>query len=285
VKRVAVATCAVPDVDPDAPLLLAALRAEGLSADERAWDDPTVDWDGYDLVIVRSTWDYTSRRDDFLAWARAVARLANPYETLVYSSDKHYLSDLAGRGVAVVPSRFVDVGAPAAFPWPGDGDVVVKPAVGAGSIDAARYRKDEAAAAHAHVADLHARGRDALVQPYVGSVDSEGERALVFIEGVFTHALVKGALLNVAAQDRDLLYRREQMSLADFDAEAVGVAARVLAAVGAEDLLYARVDLVRQGSTWAVLELELVEPSLFLTYHEPAAAALAAAVARRVARV
>ncbi len=282
-RRVAIATCAGESPDPDAPLLLAALGVQGIEAEERRWDDPSAVWDDYDLVVVRSTWDYTSRREDFLAWARSVPRLENPYETLVYSSDKHYLGDLAGRGLAVVPSRFVDVGAPPTFPWPGDGDVVVKPAVGAGSKDAARYRREEADAAVAHVARLHARGRDALVQPYVDSVDTEGERALVFVDGVFTHALVKAALLNVGERDRDFLFRREQMSLADFDAEAVGFAARVLEAAGAGDLLYARVDLVRSGGTWAVLELELVEPSLFLTHCEPAASALAAAIARRVA--
>lgn len=287
-SRVAIATCAGVDVDPDAPLLLGALRAHGVEAEQRVWDDPAVEWHGYDLVVVRSTWDYSARRDEFLDWAREVPRLANPYEVLVYSSDKHYLADLAARGVEVVPSHFLDVGAPSTFDWaevtgPARGDVVVKPAVGAGSMHAERFTEADAASAFAHVADLHARGRDVLVQPYVSSVDTEGERAMVFIDGAFSHAMHKAALLNVTELDRNFLYRRRQMSLAPLDPETLAVAVRVLASAGASDLLYARVDLVRHEGLWRVLELELVEPSLFLTHYESAAGVLAAAIARRVA--
>ncbi|MGH9019914.1 MAG: hypothetical protein ACRDV0_02735, partial [Acidimicrobiales bacterium] len=145
--RVAVATCAHAD-DPDSHALLAALGDEGVDADARDWDAPEVQWDAYDLVVVRSTWDYATRRAEFLAWARRVRHLANPYPVIEYSSDKHYLAHLASRGVRVVASTFVDVGDEVALP---DGDVVVKPAVGAGSIDAARWRADQRDAAIAHV--------------------------------------------------------------------------------------------------------------------------------------
>ncbi|MGH9019482.1 MAG: hypothetical protein ACRDV0_00455, partial [Acidimicrobiales bacterium] len=128
---------------------------------------------------------------------------------------------------------------------------------------------------------LHAAGRDALVQPYVGSVDEHGERALIYIDGAFSHAMTKAAMLNVAPDRRDRLFRIEQMSLASAEPDALGAADAALGAAGFSDLLYARVDLVRDGDEWAVMELELVEPSLFLTYHEPAARDLARAIARR----
>jgi len=275
-----VATCAGENVDDDSPLLLDALADEGLDAALAVWDDPSVDWDRFDLVVVRSTWDYAARRDQFLAWARARARLANPYPVIEYSSDKHYLADLAARGVPTVRSFFCDVATAPQFPA---GDFVVKPCVGAGSLDAERYGPPEHERARHHVARLHALGRDALIQPYVASVDDLGERALIFIDGVYSHAMTKGPMLNVAELDRHALYRREQVSLAVGEPDAVALATRLLAADSLADLLYARVDLVRASSGWAVLELELVEPSLFLRFAPEAATALARAIARRVA--
>ena len=278
--RVAVVTCEGVDVDPDSPLLLEALDDLGVSAELRVWDDPDVAWNDYDLVVVRSTWDYATRRDEFLAWARGVERLLNPYRVIEYSSDKHYLGDLASRGHAVVATTFVDVGETPTFP---DVDFVVKPTVGAGSIDAERYDPTQVDVATEHVARLHGLGRDVMVQPYVDSVDEAGERALVFIDAEFSHAMTKGAMLNVAQDDRDTLFRREQMSRATPEDDAVAFASRVLEEFDGDDLLYARVDLVRDADAWAIMELELVEPSLFLGYDEHAAQRLASAIARRLA--
>ncbi len=286
--RVGVATCA-SEIDPDSDLLLGALSDLGVSGELCVWDDARVDWEGFDLTVVRSTWDYASRRDEFLAWARGVTRLANPYPVLEYSSDKHYLFDLASRGYAVVASRVAAVGEEPVFPA---GDFVVKPCVGAGSIDADRYRADERERARAHVAALHARGRDVLIQPYVRSVDEVGETALIFIGGEFSHAMNKAAMLNEPAPTRDRHYREERMSVSSAPASARALAEEVLAEVEAElatdvvdavvpALTYGRVDVVATESGWAVMELELVEPSLFLRYDDAAAHKLAAAIVRR----
>ena len=273
--RVALAT-AVGAHDPDQDLLLDALGAEGLEARAVPWDadDPFDD----DLVVLRSTWDYTSRLAEFLAWARSVRHLANPYPVVEFSADKAYLGDLAARGIPVVATAFVDVGDEPSFP---DGDVVVKPRVGAGSMDAARYRADELDEAREHVARLHEAGRDVIVQPYVESVDTLGERALIFIDGAFSHAMTKAAMLNVDQYDRTALFRYEQMTIAAAEDDALDLAREVLGERFA-DLVYARVDLVRDEERWRVMELELVEPSLFLSHFPPAAAALARAVRRRV---
>ncbi len=281
--RVLLATCAGDRVDPDGPVLLAALAAEGLEARLAVWDDPRESWEDA-LVVVRSTWDYTSRREAFLAWARAVPRLLNPYPVVEYSSDKRYLVDLARRGVPVVESLVVEVGETPALP---EGDLVVKPVVGAGSMDAARYGPDERDAARAHVARLHRAGRAALVQPYVASVDAEGEVAVVVIDGEVSHLMRKGAMLNTDELERTWLYRFEQMALAPRDPALERLALAVLDEVvglADEPPLYARVDLVRTEADWAVLELELVEPSLFLGFHPPAARRLAAAVRARLER-
>lgn len=276
---IAIATCAGENVDPDSPLLLRALAQVGVDAELRVWDDPGVRWDEFELTVIRSTWDYSSRHLAFLEWAKDVPHLFNPYEVVRYSIDKHYLGDLATRGHLVVPSFFADVGSDPEFP---DGDFVVKPAVGAGSMDAARYKAYETEGAQGHVQRLHDLGRDVIIQPYVASVDERGERALVFIDGEFSHAMTKGAMLNVEELDRNRLYRWERMSVAEGEPEALALARDVLEGLGFGPLLYARVDLVHTRAGWALMELELVEPSLFLSFDGEAPGRLARAIARRL---
>lgn len=278
-SRVAVAACAGRNIDPDAPLLLAALAKRGIDAKEVAWDEPSFDWNSYDLVVIRSTWDYAARRAEFLDWAHRIEKLVNPYRVIEYSSDKHYLDDVATRGHLIVPTRFFEVGATPEFP---DLDFVVKPSVGAGSIQADRYRSDEHDRARAHADHLHALGRSVMVQPYIHTVDTLGERALVYIDGSFSHAMTKGAMLNVAADNRDFLFRREQMSRATPEVEAINFADGLLDDLGYRDLLYARVDLVATIDGWSLMELEMVEPSLFLSFDNDAADRLAAGIARRI---
>jgi glutathione synthase/RimK-type ligase-like ATP-grasp enzyme len=278
-NRVAIATCLGSDVDEDGPFLMDALAEAGVHAELCVWDNPSVDWNSFDLVVIRSTWDYTSRRKEFLAWAKSIKHLANPYAVIEYSTDKHYLADLEHHGLRIIPSHFCDVGKKPRF---FDGDFVVKPCVGAGSMDATRYTKDDHAAALEHVKQLHSVGRDALIQPYIESVDSLGERALIFIDGAFSHALTKGAMLNVTQLDRHRLFRVDQMSHAEAEPEAVAYAEHVLTVKGFTHLLYGRVDLVQTPEGWAIMELELVEPSLFLTYNDDAATRIANAVKARL---
>jgi len=162
------------------------------------------------------------------------------------------------------------------------GPFVVKPTVGRGSIGADKYGHDERDRALAHVRQLHTDGQDVMIQPYVSSIDHEGERALVFIDGSFSHAMTKAAMLNTAATDRDALFRRKQMSVAVAEPDAVSFGEAVLDEDRFRGLLYARVDLVKIAEGWAIMELELVEPSLFLAYDELAPIRLAAAIRARL---
>jgi glutathione synthase/RimK-type ligase-like ATP-grasp enzyme len=278
VSRVAIVTCAGAD-DPDNPLLFAALSDHDVSGDLVIWDDDAVRWDDYDLVVLRSTWDYPSRRAEFLEWAKSRARLENPFAIVEYNSDKHYLMDLESHGLAIIPSHFCAVGETPEFPV---GDFVVKPCVGAGSLNVERYGEKDVDEAIRHVQELHENGRDVLIQPYIHSVDTIGERGLIFIDGTFSHAMSKGAMLNVAQNDRDFLFRREQMSSALAEADAVLYATEVLSTMGLSDLLYARVDLVATIRGWLVMELELVEPSLYLTFDDEAASKLASGIVKRL---
>lgn len=287
--RVALATCrALPSGDEDGGLLLTACAAAGLDAEWRVWDDAAVDWSSYDLVVIRSTWDYVPRRDDFAAWAASVPRLANPADVVRWNTDKRYLRELAAAGIPVVPTRWLDPGGPApsadAQPggeWP---EIVVKPAVSAGSRDTARYGPGDGDRARAHAQELLGAGRRVLVQPYLAAVDEVGETAVVHVGGAYSHCVGKTALLVPgAAAAVEEMWRPERIERREPAAAERELAERALAAVpgGPERLLYARVDLL-PGPDGAplVVEIELTEPSLFLTVVPEAADGLAAAVRR-----
>ena len=284
--RVALVTCAkLPDLDPDDRLLLAPLAARGISAEPAVWDDPAVDWSAYDLVVLRSTWDYARRRDEFVAWAGRVPRLANPADVVRWNTDKRYLSALAAAGLPVVPTQWVDRGD--AWAMPDAGEWVIKPAVGAGSLDTGRYAASDEAhrpLAVAHVARLQAAGRLVMVQPYLPAVDTDGETSLLFLGGMYSHAIRKGPMLQGPDEGVTGLYKEEAITPRTPSPAERAVADAVLAAVPFTDLLYARVDLISGSDGQPLLvELELAEPSLFLGTADGAADRLAAAIARAAA--
>ena len=259
-------TCAeVPAGDPDEQLGAEALRGLGVAVDFAVWDDPGVDWGAVDLAVVRSAWDYARRRDDFLAWAREVPRLANPAAVLAWNTDKRYLAELAAVGAPVVPTRWYAPGDPPPRPL---GPVVVKPSVSAGARDTRRH--DDPDAATLHASELLAAGRTVMVQPYVRAVDAAGETGLVFVSGQFSHAFGKGALLTAGERATSALFAEELISprtpsSRERDvAEGVLDAAELRGPVPRSELLYARIDLVPgDDGEPLLLELELAEPSLF----------------------
>jgi len=278
VLQVALATAAqLPDLDEDGAALLEALDAEGVQAAPVVWDSGA-DWAAYDLVVVRSTWDYDRRREQFLAWAASVPRLANPADVLAWNTDKTYLQALASAGVPVVETTWLvpgDVFTPPAGPY------VVKPTVSAGARDTAAY--DGGADASAHVQRLLAAGRPVMVQPYLPQVDVLGETSVLCFEGEVSHAASKSALLQVGAGVRNDIDSRAFVTPAEPTRAQVDLAKAALAVVG-QPLLYARVDLVPGPDGPLLLELELTEPSLFLRHAEGATARFAAAVRRRADR-
>jgi hypothetical protein len=281
--RVAFATCSeFPQGSPDD-----AQAAAALGADAAVWDDPTVDWDAYDRVILRSTWDYTFDIAAFVGWCRTVGheRLRNDADVVAFNADKRYLSELS---CPSVPTLFLAPGEPLP-PW--DGELVVKPNVSAGARNTGRFAAASAAQdARALVAQIHASGRTALVQPYLRSVDSHGETALVFIAGELSHELHKrpvlapdevapvidGPLAVAAAMlDQNLVVARAAAD--DERAFARAIIDEVSRRFGVP--LYARVDMLREDSGRPVLlELELIEPRLYFELAPGAAGRFAAAV-------
>jgi hypothetical protein len=261
---------AVGDSDPDEPLLMTSFAAMGVTASVVAWDDPTVDWAQFDRVVLRATWDYPERIDEFLAWldrASSLTEVSNDLAQVRWSLDKHYLAALAANGVAITPTTFFEPGATAVLPEHTQG-FVVKPAVGAGSRDAARYDWTPAdrAAAHAHLTRLLDNGRSVLVQPFLRSISDHGEWPHVFLDGEFSHAASKRVNLPRAGLVEGL-FAAEDNRPATPPADVVAEAERAMAVVVAELGVprYARVDMVLDDEALpCVLEVELIEPSLFL---------------------
>jgi glutathione synthase/RimK-type ligase-like ATP-grasp enzyme len=283
VPRIAFATCSVlPDGIEDEQAL-----AELVGAEYRVWDDESVDWNAYDRVVVRSTWDYTRRPDEFLAWADSVGpqRLRNSPQLLRFNADKRYLTQLA---VPTVPTTLLEPG----DPLPGyDTEIVVKPNISAGARDTGRFQPEAAGEAAELVAAIHEDGRAALVQPYLPGVDEHGERAVVFFGGTVSHVLHKRPVLRESgvapvAQgahapaaimlEPDLVVAGQatpaQLELAD------AVHAEISALFGQP--LFVRVDMVPGPDGDPVLiELEAIEPMLYFALIPGAAERFVAAIA------
>lgn len=288
--RVAIATCAAlpGGFDDDQPLL-DALRARGAEAEFAVWDDGAVGWDRFDRVVVRSTWDYVFKRDAFLEWGDSLgAGVQNGPAVLRWNSDKRYIADLAEAGLPVVHTDFVGPGDP--LPEL-DAEVVVKPTVSAGSRDTGRFSERAHGHALALVERLRSEGRTAMVQPYLPAVEQRGETAVVFTAGEISHVLRKGAVLG---PDEEAPIREDELRSAaamwNPDLVQAGrateaerrLAERVIAHMAARfgaPPAYARVDMLDDGQgSPLVLELEAVEPCLYLRTAARAADDLAAAL-------
>lgn len=268
--------------DPETHLLVAALGQLGIAADVLPWNSEQ-DWAAYPLVVVRTPWDYFRHLDAFVAWAGRVSALThfvNPAAVIAWNSHKGYLRELAAGGVATVPTLWLARGATdartrlAAQGW---GEVVVKPAVSIGAIGALRADAADPACI-AHLETLVAAG-DVMVQPFVASVADTGEVSLIYFGGRFSHAICK----RPAAGD----YRVQDMYGGTVHAHTPSAAECALAeavlAHAPAPTTYARVDLVSHEGRPVLMELEVIEPELFLGATPEAAAHFAAELQRQLA--
>jgi hypothetical protein len=280
--RIAFATCAaLPDgIEEDREV------ARLAGAEFAVWDDPEVEWEAYDRVVLRSVWDYSRRVDEFLGWCAAVGarRLRNPPELVAFDADKRYLGELRAR---TAPTTFVAPGDP-----PPDlaGEVVVKPSVSAGARDTGRFGAARHAEALALIERIRASGRVAIVQDYLAGVGRDGETALVFFAGELSHILHKRPVLRaegeapladdplgpaaVMLEDDLVTAGRADETQRDF---AAAVLAEVTERFGTP--LYARIDIAADADGAPVLmELEAIEPRLYFVTAPGSAERFAAAV-------
>jgi len=300
VKRVALVTCQDANgLGPDDRRLITALGERGIEAEAVVWNDPAVDWNSYDLSVVRSTWDYPRHVKEFVKWAQSVPHLANDAKVIEWNTDRRYLKQLRDAGVPVVDTIWLDPEAHLSkraihSRMPAFGDFVVKPVVGANAEDVGRYQPISAesrAKAISHAQRLLDSGRWVMIQPYITSIDTQGETCLTFINDEFQHAVRRKALLGGSHRQTVglSLYAEEGMQSVAITDEQLAVAKQAIAAAhkasgSSEPFLYARVDLVNGDGTPSsasaritapttpqfegplVVEIELTDPALWLRH-------------------
>jgi glutathione synthase/RimK-type ligase-like ATP-grasp enzyme len=279
---VALASCTtLPEPDPDEAPLLRALRERGVRAEVLAWDDPNARFDRARLTVIRATWNYHRAPEAFARWVAAVSAqtaLVNGPEVVLWNMHKRYLLELSARGIPALPTELAarQTGCSLArlLDERGFRELVIKPAIAAGSRGAKRFAASELAAAQLYL-DAITASEDALVQPYVPEIAQRGERSLVWIDGQITHALRKAPRFD--GQD-------ESITVAlDITAEERALAQRAIEAVG-KPLFYARVDLVTLSAGPMLMELELIEPSLYFEASPLALERFASGVVARLSK-
>lgn len=295
-KVALVASASSLPIDYDMPLLLPACREAGLQAEVCDWEDSTIVWSEYDAAVLRCPWNYVDRLPKFLDWCDHVSRathLFNPPSVARWNLNKYYLADLAARGVPTVPTSFVEPGQDTERSWKAflgahslASEVVIKPTVGAYSKGVQRFAREREVEAVAYLSKLIEAGHHVILQPYLDAIDTHGETDLTYFDGVYSHAIRKGAMLmpdgtvHVPTQD----FRAARVA----DEAERRIASAALAAAASclrldRPLLYARVDLIKgYDGQPLVLELEVCEPSLNLPLSEEGARRFAEAITSRV---
>ena len=248
-----------PELTEDDRLLIPILRELGVDARPVVWDDAKVDWAGFDRVILRSCWDYHLRPDEFLAWVSALesrgVAMQNPAPLVRWNADKRYLRQLEARGLLLPETRWIEDGQEMAL-----GDILARHrwecAVAKPTVSATAYRTQLLGAKDAKEI---IRG-PALVQEFIREVQSEGEWSLVFIGGEFSHSVRKFTAPGYFRVQNEFGGTIQAVPAAS---HLIDAASAVLNAVD-EPTLYARVDGVERRGEFVLMELELIEPQLFL---------------------
>lgn len=259
----------VSDFECDDDVVVERFIERGWEVETVSWRDPDYEWSAADLVIIRSTWDYPDAPDAFLGRLAEIdraTRLENSVDVVRWNVDKRYLRDIEGRGVPVVPTRFVE--------WPGSGDpldpddwvadlgvaeFVVKPVISIGARATQRVRLDEIEERRSELDVLHS-GTTVMVQPFLHRIVEAGELSLFYFAGELSHAIRKTPATG------DFRVQEEHGGtpvLVDPSPAAVRLAEAALGSIPGGPVLYARVDLAPTDAGLAVIELELIEPSLY----------------------
>ncbi len=240
----------------------------GWQVEPVVWDASDNDWNTYQLVVIRSPWDYQLKPEKFLRVLGQIeassARLENPLSIVGWNLEKTYLRDLHQQGVEIVPTRFADALAPGEltelFALLETDELVIKPQVGATASGAYRLHQDSFVALQEEVEAYYA-STPLLVQPFLKHIETEGEYSLFYFNGEYSHAILKTPKAND--------FRSQEEHGADIQPiqanDRLQSAGRRALAGLAENLLYARVDFVRSNSSkgFQLMELELIEPALY----------------------
>jgi len=269
----------------DDRLLQDALSAIGLTSVRIDWADPDVDWSRFRCAVFRTTWDYYERVSEFTNWLDRIekqTRLCNDISLIRWNLDKHYLTDLATKEIPVVNSRFIESGSSITLHQlldeTGWEEAVLKPSVSGGAYHTFRVNRGNADMLQPTVHPLIA-DKSFLMQPFMDEIQLTGEDTLMIIDGRYTHAVRKVATagdFRVQDDHGGTVHAYEPTH------QQIDLAERAMVACPSPPA-YGRVDMVRdQNGDWVVMELEIIEPELWLRHHPPAASYFAQAIAREV---
>lgn len=273
-----------PNLTRDEQALVEALKSLGVNAKATIWNDPSVAWESFDLAVIRSTWDYHLRPIDFQAWLSHVdqhTKVWNPPRLIRWNMDKVYLQDLAKAGVQIIPTKWFRQGSQPNLELELESnawrDAVVKPSIAASAYSTWRT---SIKTAHLDQSQLWAalQERDIMLQAFVPAIQTGGEWSFIFFNGGYSHAVLK------KPETGDFRVQEQYggtSNLRESAPELISQAEAITRAIPG-DWLYARVDAVDVEGTLTLMELELIEPSLFLTSHPRGAQRLAWAIADRI---
>jgi len=277
---------ALPQLTDDDRLAVAELRQHGATVESAVWDSPLVDWGRYDALVLRSVWDYTTRPDAFEGWLAEVGQLGiplwNPPPLVRWNIDKRYLVDLSDRGITTIPTVIVEQGSAVSLAEvvaeTGWREVVYTPSIGTSAVAAVRVPVASRGEHEAPFARLVAE-RDVMVQPFLHDIAAEGEWSLLFFGGQYSHAVQKGARVDVVRAQRGA----GATVVAATPRPALIAAAQAIVDLLPTPWLHARVDGYASGGALALVALELIDPELFLASHPSAPRRYAASLRRLVA--
>jgi glutathione synthase/RimK-type ligase-like ATP-grasp enzyme len=271
-----------PDPDLDIPFATEAAAQLDIDLVLANWNDKSIAWESFDAAVIRSAWDYVPVRDEFLEFAKNVetkTKLYNSYEVMKWNTNKTYLSILENKGVPIIPTKFannIDEALPAIkWAFKKASAVAIKPTVGAGARLAGKALTEEEAIKY--VKRILEAKRTRIIQPYISSVDDEGEKAIIVINGKISHAAKKVPALTKGGHG-------DAAGQLEITTEMKDIVKTISNAVSEwNELLFARVDVVRMDEKLVLMELELTEPWLFMQFKPEAGVDLFKALKHRIA--
>ena len=284
--RLAIATSVMsPGIHRDDAMFVARLNASGFRCEPAVWNDEGVDWRAFDAVLIRSTWDYVQHYAEYLRWLELLERMAipvlNPIELMRWNSNKRYLLELERLGVTIIPTQVIAAPELAAYLRTRAGeDLVIKPTISATSWLTVRGVAGSAdfdaavAALPAHI--------DFLVQPFLPEIVSEGEWSLLFFGGEYSHCVLKRPAGGDYRVQDDFGGTSHAVAPTPEILDSARLALNAVEQLGHGDACYARVDGVRRDGRFLVMEIEMIEPSLYFEGDAAAAERFAKVIATRI---
>ncbi len=270
-----------PDPDLDIPFVKDAANVIKIDLDFPNWQDKNVNWQNYDAAVIRSTWNYVPFREDFVLWSQKVekeTKLFNSSKIVQWNTDKKYLLELEQKGIPIIPTKFCssieEIESKLDWAFNQASAIAIKPSIGAGARLAGRASSiDEAKKL---VKNIFENNRIAMIQPYIESVDTEGEKAIVVIDGKLSHVARKVPALTKGGHG-------DGAGLVEIDKKMEDIFKVIASKLSTwNELLYARIDVAEYKGSYLLMELELTEPWLFMKYRPESSLDLLNAILKRI---